>query len=57
MPWVFHDSYKTQVQAAKSGKDIINLGLARGVKISPLGKKGKKFMLYILPLTKDRKEK
>ena len=50
MPWVFHDSFKTEKAAAKVGKSVVALGLAKGVKVSKLGKKSKPFMLYILPI-------
>lgn len=52
MRYVFHDSYKTELQAAKAGKDIIKLGLAVGVKVNKRGKKSRPFLLYILPLGK-----
>ncbi len=54
--WVFHDSYRTKAIAQKAGKDIMKLGLAKGVKIEPNGKKSRPYRLYILPLqTNDPK--
>ena len=50
MTWIFHDSYRTLKIAQVAGKDMVALGLAKGVKVSKLGKKSKPFMLYILPI-------
>jgi len=58
MSWVFHDSFKTKIQAKKAGDagdDIVSLGFAKGVKITKTGKKSKPFMMYILPV-KEREE-
>lgn len=50
MGWIFHDCFKTKLQAKKAGDDIVSLGFAKGIKITKAGKKSKPFMMYILPI-------
>ena len=54
MSWVFHDSFKTERTAASTGKYIVKIGLAKGVKIQKLGKKNRPYLLYILPLKGEK---
>jgi hypothetical protein len=54
--WVLHDSFKTAKAANSAGVDIINLALAKAVKVTQKGKKTRPYMLYILPL-KSREAK
>jgi hypothetical protein len=49
MAWVFHDSFKTKKAAVAAGDDIVKIGLASGVKVNKLGKKGRPYLLYIVP--------
>jgi len=56
MSWVFHDSFKTKLQAKKAADNIVELGFAKAVKVTKKGKKSKPFMMYILPI-KEREEK
>lgn len=56
MSWVFHDTYKTEEEARMEGKSIVGLGLAKGVKVLKKGKKGRPFLLYVLPI-KERGDK
>ena len=49
-PWVLHDTYKTQQEASKYGKKVLELSLARGVKVAKnKATKRTKFDLFILP--------
>ncbi len=56
MTWIFHDSFKTLRLAKTVADSVVELGFAKGVKITKTGKKSKPFMLYILPI-KEREEK
>jgi hypothetical protein len=50
MNWIFHDSYETDDLVQAAGADMINLGLAKAVKIIQKGKKSRPYMLFIIPL-------
>lgn len=52
MNWVLHDIYKTASLAQKYGKDVVEIGLAKGIKVVlNKSKTIKSFELHILPIT------
>lgn len=51
MTWILHQTYKRKMSAKKNAKLIIDVGLAKGIKIVP---KGKSYLLYILPLNERK---
>jgi hypothetical protein len=54
--YIFHDSYKTQEEARIEGENIVNVGLAKGVKVIKGGKKSRPYLLYVLPLKIERED-
>jgi len=52
MSWVLHDTFMTKQSAKEFGESIVEVGLAKGIKIVRSRNKIRPYELYILPLDK-----
>ncbi len=55
MTWIIHDTFMTKKDAKEHGEGIIEVGLAKGIKIAKTRNKIRPYALYIIPLkTKEQ---
>lgn len=51
MAWVLHDSFKSKKEAKTLGQSIVEVGIAKGIKVVKGRNKLRPYELYILPLS------
>lgn len=52
MTWVLHDTFKNKKEATELGESIVEVGIAKGIKVRKGRNKLRPYELYILPLNK-----
>jgi len=54
MPWVYHDSFTSSEKAKAYGASIVELGLAKGIKVvKEIKTLKRRYSLYISPIGQD----